>query len=340
MTKIRIGLMGFGRIGRNVFRLLRNHPDVEVSVICDTADPSALTYLLKYDSIYGRYPGEVKYEDGNLIADEREIAFIGEKTPNDVKWSDYGVDLVVEATARYRTREWNQAHIDNGARAVVLTSSPETPGEIPLVLMGINDEVLNDNPPIVALGSNTSNAVAPILRTIHENFGVERAYWTTVHAMSNRGRLADVPGEGFRTSRAAGENIIPEETNSPDIVTQVMPEFEGKLSAVALNVPVPDGSTVDLVTIIEKPTTKEEVNQAIQEAAATRYRNIIEYVSDPIVSSDVRGSTYSGVFDSLATMVIDGTMVKTITWFNNGWGYSARVVEVIERLSANLIKES
>ena len=340
MTKIRIGLMGFGRIGRNVFRLVRNHPDLEVGVVCDTADPAALTYLLKYDSIYGRYPGEVSYDDGILVADEREIAFIGEKTPADVKWSDYGVDLVVEATTRYRTREANQAHIDNGARAVVLTSSPETPGEIPMVLMGINDEILNDNPPIVALGSNTSNAVAPVLRTLDEHFGVERAFWTTVHAMSNSGRLADVPGEGFRTSRAAGENIIPEETNSPDIVTQVMPEFQRKLSAVALNVPVPDGSTVDLVTITENDTTVEEVNKVIEEAAATRYRNVIEYVADPIVSSDVRGSTYSGVFDSLATMVTDGTMVKTITWFNNGWGYSARVVEVIERLSANLIKES
>lgn len=164
MTKIRIGLMGFGRIGRNVFRLVRNHPDLEVGVVCDTADPAALTYLLKYDSIYGRYPGEVSYDDGILVADEREIAFIGEKTPADVKWSDYGVDLVVEATTRYRTREANQAHIDNGARAVVLTSSPETPGEIPMVLMGINDEILNDNPPIVALGSNTSNAVAPVLQ--------------------------------------------------------------------------------------------------------------------------------------------------------------------------------
>lgn len=335
MTKIRIGLMGFGRIGRNVFRLLRNHPDVEVSVICDTADPSALTYLLKYDSIYGRYPGEVKYEDGNLIADEREIAFIGEKTPNDVKWSDYGVDLVVEATARYRTREWNQAHIDNGARAVVLTSSPETPGEIPLVLMGINDEVLNDNPPIVALGSNTSNAVAPILRTIHENFGVERAYWTTVHAMSNRGRLADVPGEGFRTSRAAGENIIPSETNSGEIITQVLPELEGKILVTALNVPVPDGSTVDMVADVERETTVEEVNEAVRKAIE-KIPEVIEYVADPIVSSDVRMNSHSGVYDSLATMVTGGNLVKTIVWFNNGWGYSHRVVEVAERIAGGL----
>lgn len=340
MTKTRIGLMGFGRIGRNVFRLVRNHPEIEVGVICDIADPGALTYLLKYDSIYGRYPGDVHHEDGALVADDRRVAFLSEKAPSDVKWSDYGVDLVVEATTRYRSREANLAHLDNGARAVVLASSPETPGEIPMVLMGINDEILDEGPRIVALGSNTSNAVAPVLRTIDEQFGIDHAFWTTVHAMSNSGRLADVPGEGFRTSRAAGENIIPEETNSPEIISQVMPELTGKLSAVALNVPVPDGSTVDLVTDVRTPTSVEEVNAAIQEASFTRYRNVLDYVADPIVSSDVKGSTYSGLFDSLSTMVMGDTLVKTITWFNNGWGYSARVVEAMEHLSAQLVKET
>lgn len=340
MTKTRIGLMGFGRIGRNVFRLVRNHPDIEVGVVCDIADPGALTYLLKYDSIYGRYPGDVHHEDGALVADDRRVAFLSEREPGDVKWSDYGVDLVVEATTQYRSRVANEDHLGNGARAVVLASSPENPGEIPMVLMGINDEVLESAPRIVALGSNTSNAVAPVLKTIDEHFGIERAFWTTVHAMSNSGRLADVPGEGFRSSRAAGENIIPEETNSPDIITEVMPELAGKLSAVALNVPVPDGSTVDLVTHVRQGTSKEEVNAALQEASFTRYRTVLDYVADPIVSSDVKGSTYSGLFDSLSTMVMGDTMIKTITWFNNGWGYSARVVEAVEKLSAKLLKES
>ncbi|MFP3914755.1 MAG: glyceraldehyde 3-phosphate dehydrogenase NAD-binding domain-containing protein, partial [Actinomycetota bacterium] len=240
MTMTRIGLMGFGRIGRNVFRLVRNHPEIEVGVISDVADPAGLAYLLKYDSIYGRYPGDVHYEDGALVADERRVDFLTDRTPADVKWADYGVDVVIEATTRYRSLAANQGHLDNGARAVILASSPETPGEIPMVLTGINDEVLEDGPRIVALGSNTSNAVAPVLRTLDERFGIQRAFWTTVHAMSNSGRLADVPGEGFRSSRAAGENIIPEETNSPDIISQVMPELAGKLSAVALNVPVPD----------------------------------------------------------------------------------------------------
>ncbi|MGH8912242.1 MAG: type I glyceraldehyde-3-phosphate dehydrogenase [Acidimicrobiia bacterium] len=340
MTKTRIGLMGFGRIGRNVFRLLREHPDLEVGAISDIADPAGLTYLLKYDSIYGRYPGEVSYHDDTLTADGREVVFLAAKTPAETNWGDHGVDLVVEATTRYRTAASNQGHLDNGAREVIVTSSPETPGDIPMVLVGINDHVLDDRPRIVAMGSNTSNAIAPVLRTIDENFGIERAFWTTVHAMSNSGRLADVPSEGFRSSRAAGENIIPEETNSPDIVTQVMPELAGKLSAVALNVPVPDGSTVDLVTMLRDTATKDTVNAALQQAARDRYPGILEYVADPIVSSDVKSSTYSGLFDSLSTMVMADTMVKTITWFNNGWGYSARVVEVLERLAGQSRKDS
>ncbi|MGA7271094.1 MAG: glyceraldehyde 3-phosphate dehydrogenase NAD-binding domain-containing protein [Acidimicrobiia bacterium] len=340
MTKIRIGLMGFGRIGRNVFRLTRQHPDVEVVAISDIADPAGLTYLLKYDSIYGRYPGEVSYSDGVLTAEGREIVFDRAKTPADTRWKEHGVDLVVEATSRYRTREANQGHLDSGAQAVVVASSPEVPGDIPMVLPGINDEVLDSAPRIVAMGSNTSNAIAPVLRTLDEEFGIVRAFWTTVHAISNSGRLADVPTSGFRSSRAAGENIIPEQTNSPEIVAQVMPELDGKLFAVALNVPVSDGSTVDLVIESARETTKEEVNAALEKAARDRYPGILEYSEDPIVSSDVKGSQFSGVFDSLATLVMAGTMVKTITWFNNGWGYSARLVEVIETLASDLGKES
>ena len=336
MTKTRIGLMGFGRIGRNVFRLVRDHPDLEVGAISDIADPAGLTYLLKYDSIYGRYPGDVEFRDGHLTADGRTVAFLAGKSPADVKWSDHGVDLVVEATTRYRTVADNQAHLDNGASRVVLASSPETPREIPMVLSGINARVLDERPSIVALGSNTSNAVAPVLRIIDDAFGIEHAFWTTVHALSNSGRLADVPGQGFRSSRAAGENIIPEETNSPDIVAQVMPELDGKLEAVALNVPVTDGSTVDLVTTVRTDTTPDEVNETVKAAVAERFPSVIDYVDDPIVSSDVRSSSYSGLYDSLATMVMGGSMVKTITWFNNGWGYSARIVEVLETLAAQI----
>jgi glyceraldehyde 3-phosphate dehydrogenase len=333
MTRARIGLMGFGRIGRNVFRMVHDHSDLEVAAIVDITDPAGLTYLLKYDSIYGRFPAPVEYTDGALFLDGRRIPFIDAKAPGDVDWAGLGVDIVVQATGSYRTSEWCQKHIDSGARNVILASTPDTPGDIPILLKGTNDEILADNPPIVSMGSNTSNALAPILKVLDASFGLERAYFTVVHAMTNSQRLADVPSAGFRQSRAAGENIIPADTNSADILTQVMPEFEGKISGVALNVPVADGSTVDLVAEVQKPATAESINAAVRSAAEASFAGIIEYSEDPIVSSDVQDSSHSGVFDSLATMVMDDTLVKTITWFNNGWGYTNRIIEVAAQMA-------
>jgi glyceraldehyde 3-phosphate dehydrogenase len=329
----RIGLFGFGRIGRNAFRLLVDHDDLQVAAIADIDDPAGLTYLLKYDSIYGRFPKPVSYDNGTLQVEDDSIAFLIAKSPDDIDWKSLGVDLVVDATSNYRTMEAAQAHLRSGAKRVVVASTPEKPGDIPVLLRGINDSLLTSGAEIIALGSNTSNAVAPILRILDNALGIERAFFTTVHAMTNDQRLADVPGTGFRTSRAAGENIIPAETNSPEILAQVMPELGGKISAMALNVPVADGSTIDLTALVNQPTSKEAVNAAVAAAASGRFKDLIEFTADPIVSSDVKSSTYSGIFDSLSTMVVEETMVKTITWFNNGWGYSARIVEVLEVMS-------
>ena len=336
MITTRIGLMGFGRIGRNVMRLLHNRSDLEVVAISDIADPEALTYLLKYDSIYGRFPAPVSYGDGVLSYGDRNVAFLDAKEPGDADWGELGVDVVLETTSRYRTKEALDHHLKAGAKKVILTSSPEIPGEIPLLLRGINDAILGPGVDQVALGSNTSNAAAPILKTIDDEFGLKRAFMTVVKAMSNAGRLADVPTDSYRTSRAAGENIIPAETNSAEIITQVLPQLEGKLNVVALNVPVVDGSTVDMVVDVERATDEEAVNSAVRKVCETDYQGIVEYVADPIVSSDVRSISHSGVYDSLATMVTGGTLVKTITWFNNGWGYSNRVVEVTESVAAFL----
>ena len=229
MTAARIGLMGFGRIGRNVFRLLHNRDDMDIVAIADIAKPDALTYLLKYDSIYGRFPAEVVYRDGSLHYGSKEVAFDDSRTPGDTRWGDFDVDIVLDTTSRYRSKNALQGHLESGASNVVLTSSPETPGEIPLVIRSINDSILDDAPEMVALGSNTSNAAAPILRILNEAFGLERVFMTVVKAMSNAGRLADVPTDSYRTSRAAGENIIPAETNSAEIITQVMPELTDKI---------------------------------------------------------------------------------------------------------------
>jgi glyceraldehyde 3-phosphate dehydrogenase len=335
LTTARIGLMGFGRIGRNVFRLLHDRDDLDIVAIADIAKPEALTYLLKYDSIYGRFPIEVEYTDGALEYGEKTVSFKDSKAPEDTNWEEYGVDIVLDTTSRYLSRESLQGHLDSGASRVVLTSSPETPGEIPLLLRGINDDLLSSDPEMVALGSNTSNAAAPVLRILDEAFGIERVFMTVVKAMSNSGRLADVPTDTFRTSRAAGENIIPAETNSAEIITQVLPELTGKIVVTALNVPVPDGSTVDMVAQTGRDVTEEEVNDVVRTQVKAQYPDIIEYVADPIVSSDVRLNPHSGIYDSLATMVTGGNILKTITWFNNGWGYSHRVVEVAGAIAAN-----
>lgn len=331
----RLGLMGFGRIGRNVLRLLHGRDHLEVVAINDIADPLGLAYLLKYDSLYGRFPGEVKPENGALIVDGRRISFGRAKEPHEADWAADEVDIVLETTSRYRSLGANTAHL-TGARKVILTSSPETPGEIPLLLCGINDTILDDSPDIVALGSNTANAAAPVLKTIDRAFGLNRAFITTVKAMSNAGRLADVPTDGFRTSRAAGENIIPAETNSAEIITQALPELDAKLVITALNVPVPDGSAVDTVIEVDRDVSPEEVNEAVREAVTERYGHVIEYSTDPIVSTDVRTNSHSGVFDSLATMATGGNLVKTVIWYNNGWGYSHRAVEVAARMAEDL----
>ncbi|MDH3605950.1 MAG: type I glyceraldehyde-3-phosphate dehydrogenase, partial [Acidimicrobiia bacterium] len=249
--------------------------------------------------------------------------------PGDIDWAAVDVDIVIQATGKYRTADWCARHIAAGAKRVILASTPETPGDVPILLRGINDEILTPDLDVVSLGSNSSNALAPVLRMIDNAWGLDRAYFTTVHAFTNMARLADVPTSSFRNSRAAGENIIPAETNSPEIITTVMPEFAGKLSAMALNVPVPDGSTVDLVAFVRTPTTAAEVNETIRKEIQAGFAGIIEFVDDPIVSSDVIGSSQSGNFDSLATLVVDETMIKAIIWFDNGWGYSVRIVEVL-----------
>ncbi|MGH8912894.1 MAG: type I glyceraldehyde-3-phosphate dehydrogenase, partial [Acidimicrobiia bacterium] len=324
------------RIGRNVMRLLHDRTDLEVAAISDIADPEALTYLLKYDSLYGRFPAPVSYADGTLSYGDRRVAFLNAREPGEADWDELGVDVVLETTSRYRSKESLDKHLAAGAEKVILTSSPETPGEIPLLFRGINDDIIAPDVDQLALGSNTSNAATPILKTINDEFGIKRVFITVVKAMSNAGRLADVPTESYRTSRAAGENIIPADTNSAGIITQGLPELEGKISVVALNVPVVDGSTVDMVVDVERSTDAEEVNTVVKKACEVDYQGIIEYVADPIVSSDVRLTSHSGVYDSLATMVTGGNLVKTITWFNNGWGYSHRAVEATSSVAAFL----
>ena len=328
---IRIGIMGFGRIGRNVFRILYPQDDIEIVTIADVADPKALEYLLKFDTVHGRFREPVWVTEGVMYAKGRQIQMLQRKAPGDVDWGAMGVDIVIEATGQYRRREFLEKHLQMGAKRVILTVPPRD--DIDIVVMGVNEHVLDEDTRIVSNASCTANALTPILKILHDAFGIDRAFMTSVHAYTNDLRLADVPHSDKRRSRSAVENIIPTETWSPLAVERILPELKGKLDGMALNVPVPDGSNVDLVTLMSRDVTAAEINQVVKSAAATRFKSIIEYTDEPIVSSDVIGNPHSGVFDGLSTAVLGGNMLKTVTWYDNGWGYASRVVELVHRLA-------
>ena len=330
---IRIGLMGFGRIGRNVFRILYDRSDVEVAAIVDIADPKALEYLLKFDTVHGRFREPVWVTGDSMYCKGRQIRILQKKAPGDVEWGELGCDIVVEATGQYRTREVLQRHLDKGAKRVILTVPPRDEIDA-LVVMGVNDHILNSDSRIVSNASCTANALAPICKVLNDAFGIEKGFMTTVHAYTNDQRLADVPHTEMRRSRAAAENIIPTTTFSPQVVERILPELKGRLDGMALNVPVPDGSNIDLVTLMKRPVAVEEVNEVVKSAAATSYRSVIEYTDQPVVSSDVIGNPHSAVFDGLSTGVLGGNLLKTVTWYDNGWGYASRVVELVLKLSA------
>jgi glyceraldehyde 3-phosphate dehydrogenase len=329
----RIGLMGLGRVGRNIFRILYNSDDPRIEAISDVADHAGLAYLLRFDTILGRFPGEVSVRDGHLYAAGRQIKMLSGEKPGDVPWGDLGIDTVIEATSRFRTRAELQKHLERGAKRVILCSPPSDPPDI-TVVMGLNDDQLRPEHRIVSNASNTAHAAAPVLKILDDAFGIERGFLTTVHAYTNQQRLADVPTEDPRRGRAAAENIIPQETNAAAVVMDLLPQLKGKLTGLAMNVPVADGSVVDLVCWHQRPVTVEAVNEVLRTAAGSaRWKGILEYEDEPIVSSDIIKSEASSTFDSLATMVLGDKVSKTLAWFDNGWGYAHRVVDLLRRFA-------
>ena len=330
--KIRIGIMGFGRIGRNVFRILYPNDDIEVAAIVDVADPKALEYLLRFDTVHGRFEEPVWISGDSMYVKGRQVRVLQQRAPGDVNWKELGVDIVIEATGQYRTRALLEKHLEMGAKRVILTVPPRDRIDA-LVVMGVNDHVITNDSRIVSNASCTANALAPICKILNDAFGIERGFMTTVHAYTNDQRLADVPHTEIRRSRAAAENIIPASTWAPQAVEEIVPELKGKLDGMALCVPVPDGSTVDLVTLMKRSVKKEEVNAVVKSAAETRFKSIVEYSDQPIVSSDVIGNPHSAVFDSLSTAVLQDNLLKTLTWYDNGWGYAMRVVELVMKMA-------
>jgi glyceraldehyde 3-phosphate dehydrogenase len=332
MQPTRLGIMGLGRIGRNLLRLLYRAEDLRIVAVSDIADPEALAYLIKFDTLLGRFPEEVALRDGNLYVAGREIRMLQAEKPGDADWGALGVDVVVEATSRYRTRAELEKHLQAGAQRVVLCAPPVDPPDI-TVVPGINHEEVRPEHRIVSNGSCTAHAAGPLVKLLREEFGIRRAFLATVHAYTSQQRLADVPTEDKRRGRAAAENIIPQDTNAADMLAELIPALAGRISGKAINVPVPNGSVVDLVCWHERPVSVTAINEAVRNAVASRWRDFYAYEDEPIVSSDILKSPASGTFDSLATMVIGTQLSKTLTWYDNSWGYAHRAIDLVRRLA-------
>jgi glyceraldehyde 3-phosphate dehydrogenase len=328
MSAVRVGLAGLGRIGRNLFRILYKSQDVQIVAIDDTANHEALEYLIRFDTLLGPFPDEVSLREGNLYAYGRQIPMLA----GDPDWAAHGVDIVVEATGRPRTRAEMEVHLERGAKRVVLCVPPIDPPDR-TVVMGINHDHLVAGDRIVSNASCTAHCAAPVIKLLDEAFGIERAFFTTVHAYSNEQRLADVPAEDPRRGRAAAENIIPQESSAAEVIGGLFPHLAGRLSGEAMNVPVANGSVVDLVCWHERAVSVTAINEVVH-TASSRWPGILHYEDDPIVSSDIIRSSYSSTFDSLATMVLGDRVSKTLSWFDNGWGYAHRVVDLIRQMAA------
>jgi glyceraldehyde 3-phosphate dehydrogenase len=328
----RIAINGFGRIGRTIMRIAKLHRHYDVVAVNDLSAPEQLAYAFKYDSIHGTYPGQVECRGTTMTIDGDPFEVLAERDPAGLPWREMEVDYVIESSGAFRTLQALNKHLEAGARRVILTVPCKDPLEATLVA-GVNDHVVTADTRIISNASCTTNCAAPLAKVLQQAFGIERGLLTTVHAYTSDQRLIDAPHKDPRRSRSAATNIVPTSTGAARAIGLVLPELAGRLDGLAMRVPVPDGSLVDLTAELQQDVTEESVNAAMKEAAEGPLRGILEYCDQPIVSSDIIGNPHSTIFDSLLTQVIGGRMVKVIAWYDNEWGYSTRVEELIERLA-------
>jgi glyceraldehyde 3-phosphate dehydrogenase len=336
-----VAINGFGRIGRAVFRIIATRPDSGLNVVAinDLSDDNILAYLLEYDSVMGRFEQEVNVKDELMTVGDHKIKMLMERDPAQLPWKDLDVDILIESTGVFRDRASLQKHVDAGAKRVILTV-PAKDAIDETVVLGVNDDQLDSEDIIVSNASCTTNSLAPLAKVLEDSFGIRKGVMTTVHAYTNDQVLADVPHADLRRSRAATENIIPTTTGAAAAIGEVIPSLAGKLDGMAMRVPVPDGSTVDLVVELERDVTVAEVNAAVRAAAEGPMAGIMEYVEDPIVSTDIIGNPHSSIFDAGGTQVLGGNLVKVMSWYDNEWGYSNRVVDLAMRLAEVIAKEA
>jgi glyceraldehyde 3-phosphate dehydrogenase len=331
---VRVGINGFGRIGRNVFRAARGVEDgIEIVAVNDITDAATLAHLLDYDSIFGRYPGTVAVGDGGIVVDGTPVAVFAERDPAKLPWGDLGVDVVIESTGLFTDRDKAAAHLTGGAKKVIISAPAKGPDLT--VCLGVNDGAYDPaRHDVISNASCTTNCLAPLAKVLLDGFGLEQGFMTTCHAYTNDQRILDLPHSDLRRARAAALSIIPTSTGAARAIGEVLPELKGKLDGIALRVPVPDGSVVDLTCQVSRPTSVDEVNAAFRTAAESGpLAGILGYTEDPIVSRDIVGDSRSSLVDGALTMV-NGTAVKVVSWYDNEWGYSCRLAELARRVLA------
>ena len=329
---IKVGINGFGRIGRNVFRVIAEREGIDVLAINDLTDARTLSILLKYDSVHGRFNGEVGTKDNALVVKGKEVRLTKERDPASLPWKELGVEVVIESTGIFTTKADCEKHLEAGAEKVIL-SAPAKDQLDATIVMGINDNDLKPEHKIVSNASCTTNCLGPLVKVINDSFGIEKGLMTTIHAYTNDQKVADLMHSDLRRARAAAINIIPTTTGAAKAIGEVIPELKGKLDGMAMRVPVANGSVTDLVASVKKSVSIEEINNVIKSASENELKGILEYCEDPIVSSDIIDNAHSCIFDSLSTYVIGDNLVKVIGWYDNEWGYSNRMVDLTERIA-------
>lgn len=328
---VKVAINGFGRIGRMVFRAGYKDNDIEFVAFNDLTDTKTLAHLLKYDSVHQKFEGKVEAKENSLVIDGKEIRVFAERDPENLPWEEFNVDIVVESTGFFRTKELCEKHIKAGAKKVLL-SAPAKSNDVPTFVIGVNEHDYNkDEHHIISNASCTTNCLAPIVKVLNDNFGVEKGFMTTVHAFTGDQRLVDAPHKDLRRARAASVNIVPTTTGAAKAVGLVIPELNGKLDGMAIRVPVPDGSITDFVAVLQKFASVEEINNLFRSVANHELKGIVEYCDEPIVSKDIIGNRHSCVFDALSTKVHE-KLVKVVAWYDNEWGYSCRMVDFLKRM--------
>ncbi len=334
MSKTKIAINGFGRIGRLTLKASLNNPNLEVVAVNDLTNSKTLAHLLKYDSVHGKFPGKVCSGDDYIQVNDQKIKVYSEKDPSNLPWKELGIDVVVESTGVFRDREKISKHLEAGARKVILCVPSKKADDVDAtVVLGVNDQDIKPEHKIYSNASCTTNCLAPFAKVLNDNFGIKRGLMNTIHAYTNDQIILDAPHSDLRRARAAAMSIIPTTTGAAKAVGLVIPELKGKLDGFAMRVPTPDGSVVDLTVELEKTVTKEEINEAMKAAAEGPLKGILEFCTDPVVSTDIIGNPHSSIVDSLLTQVIEGNFVKVVSWYDNEYGYANRVVDLIGKIA-------